>query len=98
MHPVNAELRAGDYRDIHTIRCGGNSEKRARWLSSRYAQDREENKTLVDNFNHCLLLRTPHGLIVELLQPRRDRMYVFRRDCHDLYRASKHATVRSCHK
>lgn len=48
MHPVNAELRAGNYRDTHTTRCGGNLEKRERWLSGALEIERraEENKTI----------------------------------------------------
>jgi hypothetical protein len=33
LHPVNAGLRAGDYRERHTTVCGGNLKDPARWLT-----------------------------------------------------------------
>ena len=57
LHPVNAELRTGDYREIHTTRCGGNLESGAHRLSGALAREKKTNLP-VNNFIIVLLPRS----------------------------------------
>ena len=66
LHPVNAERRAGDYREIHTTRCGGNLEDGARWLSGALAIERRKQNCLLTTSSSFPIHEALLGLVVGL--------------------------------